>query len=255
MSLIGESEGWALHCGDFRDVLPAIIAEHGEPDVVIADPPYEETSLAWDRWPVGWPARIPGRSMWCFGSLRMLLERRDEFASWQLSHDVVADEEVVVTWEKHNGTGFVTDRFRRVHEFVTHWYRGRWSEIYHQTPRVPKTHDLDKSVHRVAHPSHTGAIRSGSRYVDDGLRLARSVIKAPSVRGGIHRTEKPVEVLEQLIVYGCRPGGWVFDPFAGSGSTLVAARNLGLRAIGVEISPDMCARAAERLSTSEEKTA
>jgi site-specific DNA-methyltransferase (adenine-specific) len=240
-----------LYCGDFRDLLPGVPAEHGIPDLTVADPPYGETSLAWDRWPDGWPVHIPGRSMWCFGSMRMLLDRRDEFTGWKLSHDVVADEEVVVTWEKHNGTGFTRDRFRRVHEFVTHWYRGPWSQVHHDVPRVPKEHDLDKSVSRRAQTPHTG--RTGrSVYVDDGLRIARSVIKAPSVRGGIHPTEKPVELLEQLIAYGCPPGGLVLDPFAGSGSTLVAARNLGRRAVGIEIDPEQCALTVERLRASEE---
>jgi site-specific DNA-methyltransferase (adenine-specific) len=233
----------AIYCGDFRARLPRVLAEHGMPDLVIVDPPYGETSLAWDRWPDNWPVLIPGRSMWCFGSLRMLLYRRDEFADWQYSHDVV--------WEKHNGTGFSRDRFRRVHEYVTHWYRGRWSAIYHETPRVPRSHDLDKSVTRTAQPSHTGVVGASS-YVDDGLRLARSVIKLPSVRGGIHTTEKPVPLLEQLIAYGCPPGGLVLDPFAGSGSTLIAARNLGRRAVGIEIDPQMCARISERLDASEE---
>lgn len=235
-----------LYCGDFRDALPAVLNEFGAPDLTIADPPYEETSLAWDRWPDGWPALIPGRAMWCFGSMRMLLERRDEFASWQLSHDRV--------WEKHNGTGFATDRFRRVHEFMTFWYRGPWDDVHHEVPRVPRPHALDKSVTRKSQPSHTRKVGSSS-YVDDGHRQARSVVKHPSVRGGISRTEKPVAVVADLVAYGCRAGGLVFDPFAGSGSTLVAARSLGRRAVGVEIDPAQCARTAERLATTSHEKA
>lgn len=230
----------ALYCGDFRDL------SVGTPDLTIADPPYEETSHPWDRWPTGWPALIPGRSMWCFGSLRMLLDRHEEFASWQFSHDRV--------WEKHNGTGFQRDRFRRVHEFMTHWYRGPWERVYHETPRVPRTHGLDKSVTRKAQPTHTGKVGPSS-YVDDGQRLARSVVKHPSVRGGISRTEKPVSVVADLIAYGCPPGGMVFDPFAGSAATLIAARSLGRRAVGVEIDPAQCALAAQRLAVAAKETA
>jgi site-specific DNA-methyltransferase (adenine-specific) len=229
----------ALYCGDFRELLPALIAEHDVPDLTVADPPYGETSLAWDRWPTGWPALIPGRSMWCFGSLRMLMDRAAEFDGWQFSHDVV--------WEKHNGTGFARDRFRRVHEFVTHWYRGRWAGVYHETPRVPRAHGLDKSVTRRAQPSHTGRV-GASAYVDDGLRLARSVLRAPRVRGGIHPTEKPTSILADLIRYGCPPMGLVLDPFAGSASTLDAARCIGRRAVGVELDPVQCERAATRLA-------
>jgi site-specific DNA-methyltransferase (adenine-specific) len=84
----------SLYLGDCREVLPALGLTA---DLVLADPPYAETSLAWDRWPDGWPAVVAefASSLWCFGSMRMFLDRRDEFADWRLSQDIV--------WEKHNG--------------------------------------------------------------------------------------------------------------------------------------------------------
>jgi len=62
----------SLYLGDCREVLPAFGVTA---DCVVADPPYGETSLAWDRWPDGWLDAAAGvtSSLWCFGSLRMFL--------------------------------------------------------------------------------------------------------------------------------------------------------------------------------------
>ncbi|WP_052731455.1 DNA-methyltransferase [Streptomyces sp. MBT28] len=235
-----EEAGIYLYLGDMRQVLPALDVTA---DLIVADPPYSETSLAWDRWPNGWPALAAtvASSMWCFGSMRMFLDRRDEFTDWRLSQDVV--------WEKHNGSGFARDRFRRVHEHALHWYRGPWASVHHDVPRVPSTGGHQGGPASRSAIVHTGAI-ARQQWTDDGTRLVRSVIKARSVNhAAIHPTEKPVTgLLQHLITYACPPGGLVIDPFAGSGSTLDAARQAGRRAIGIEAHEPYAEAAARRLS-------
>lgn len=234
-----QDEMVSLYVGDCREVLPALGITA---DCIVADPPYGETSLAWDRWPDGWLDVAAGvaRSLWCFGSLRMYLDRRDEFAGWKLSQDLI--------WEKQNGSGFASDRFKRVHEQVTHWYRGDWASFRHETPPTTVAWRTAANSGR-AQPTHTGAIGSRS-WQDDGTRLTRTVLRIPNMwrRNPIHPTQKPIELLDPLIGYACQPGGLVVDPFAGSGSTLDAARCAGRRAIGVERHEPYAEAAARRLS-------
>lgn len=70
---------------------------------------------------------------------------------------------------------------------------------------------------------------------------------APAHRAG-HPAPFPVELAARCIRLSTWPGEVVLDPFAGSGSTLVAARDLGRRAIGIERSERYCELAARRLS-------
>ena len=67
-------------------------------------------------------------------------------------------------------------------------------------------------------------------------------------REGRHMTQKPVALCEYLITLMTRRGDVVLDPFCGSGSTLVAAQNLGRVAIGIELREEYCSIARRRLA-------
>jgi DNA modification methylase len=64
---------------------------------------------------------------------------------------------------------------------------------------------------------------------------------------GAHFAVFPVELITPCVLAGCPAGGVVLDPFFGSGTTGAAALTLGRRYIGIDLNPDYCALAAERL--------
>lgn len=226
-----------IYHGDCRDVLPSI----GPVDAVVTDPPYGDTSLDWDEPVKGWLDHIDAPQAWCFGSFRFWMEHGDDFprSGWKYGQEIV--------WEKHNGSGFHADRFKRVHELAVHWYRGAWGNLYID---VPTTNDARKRVvRRKKRPAHTGYIeKSAYASEDGGPKLMRSVIYARSEHGrALHRTQKPLKVVLPQITYSVPPGGLVLDPFFGSGTTLRAAKDSGRRAIGIELLEENCEKAAERL--------
>lgn len=63
----------------------------------------------------------------------------------------------------------------------------------------------------------------------------------------VHPTQKPIKLLERLIETFTDPGDVVIDPVAGSGSTLVAAENLGRKSYGFEIKKDFCKAFEEQM--------
>ncbi|MGY3582253.1 site-specific DNA-methyltransferase (adenine-specific) [Bradyrhizobium sp. USDA 4341] len=232
--------------GDFRDILASLGEE--TVDCIIADPPYGSTKLAWDRWPDGWPQlvrRVLKRSgsMWVFGTLRMFMERAKDFSGWKHAQDII--------WEKQNGSNAASDRFKRVHDTIAQFYRddARWGADIYKSPQY--TYDaVARTIVRRARPEHWGAIGDGSYLsVDGGPRLMRSVLRSRSEHGrSLHPTQKPIAIVEPILLYSCPPGGHVLDPMAGSGTTGIVARRNGLSATLVEADPIYADIARNRLA-------
>ena len=56
----------------------------------------------------------------------------------------------------------------------------------------------------------------------------------------LHPTTKPLGLLRRLILNSSQIGGTIYDPFAGSGTTLIAAEQTGRKCLAIEIDPDYC---------------
>lgn len=88
-------------------------------------------------------------------------------------------------------------------------------------------------------PCWFGWVGSGSRFVDD--RTLSNVWDFPRPKASKeHPTMKPVAVIAQAISHASKPGDLIFEPFAGSGTTVVAAEQLGRRVRAIELAPAYC---------------
>lgn len=219
-------------------------------DMILADPPYGDTALKWDKRVAGWipiayEAMKKSGSMWVFGSMRFFMLTYPDFhrAGFRVAQDIV--------WEKHNGSNFLADRFRRVHEHAVQFYRkdAKWAQVFNDPQKtfdaVARTVTRNKS-----RPPHLGKHgESTYKSEEGGPKMMRSVIPMRSCHGrAIHPTEKPVALLEILMRTSAPPGGLVGDFFAGSGSGGEAALACNRKYMGAELDVEMAQRALDRLS-------
>jgi adenine-specific DNA-methyltransferase len=116
---------------------------------------------------------------------------------------------------------------------------------------------LEHLVWRKRYPSSTGFVR---RYHEQAYLLAKGNPRRPPVllpsvlewrytTNALHPTQKPVGALIPLIMAFSQVGDVVLDPFAGSGSTAVAAEMLGRHYIAIELSSKYADIAEKRLQT------
>ena len=202
--------GIVIFHGDCREIDAWLSA-----DVLVTDPPYGMSFLS---------SRTKGSAR--IANDHDTATRDAALALWGARPAVVfgtwkaprpADTTTVLVWDKSDGVGpgmgDLGAAFGTSHEEI--YLLGAW----------PKQRDRQGSVLRTA-------CAMGNPF---GL---------VAVTG--HPTPKPLALMERLIL--AAPPGTIADPFMGSGSTLVAAKNLGRRAIGIEIEERYCEIAAKRLS-------
>ncbi|HLK42423.1 MAG TPA: DNA methyltransferase, partial [Thermoleophilia bacterium] len=115
-----------------------------------------------------------------------------------------------------------------------------------------KPHVLSRSHYQWAHEPCFYAVRKGQSANWQGGRRQTTVWEAASPIaswGGAgrsedtvtaHPTQKPLELFERPILNHTMPGGIVYDPFAGSGTCLIAAARHGRRCFAIELDPAWC---------------
>lgn len=200
-----------LYLGDAREHL-----EWQQADVLVTDPPY---GIAYEQ-----------------DGLHSTRSIRDA-ATMSIAGDqsTAARDAVLAAWGDRPAVVFGTWRMPRPPR-VTHRL------IWHKAGRLPGVapaawFPTDEEIYLIGagwqgRPTGTVITTTEPRHMQ------------PKLIG--HPTPKPVGLMERLVEKS--PPGSIADPFAGSGATLIAARNLGRPSIGIEIDERHCETIARRLS-------
>jgi site-specific DNA-methyltransferase (adenine-specific) len=127
--------------------------------------------------------------------------------------------------------------------FYAAWKAAGFRIVGHITfpKRYASTTRLMRYSHENAYLLSKGNPRTPSHPIGDVIDWRYSGNK-------LHPTQKPLSVLTPLIESFCPRSGLVLDPFAGSGSTLIAARSVGRHFLGIELDPQFHAVASQRMA-------
>ena len=98
-----------------------------------------------------------------------------------------------------------------------------------------------RGQHETAYLLAKGRPPISERGISDVIEWEREPV-------AFHPNQKPVAALRPLVAAYAPAEGTVLDPFLGSGSTLRAAKDFGLRAVGIEIEQRYCGLAAGRMA-------
>lgn len=144
------------------------------------------------------------------------------------------------------GLGGSSSRFYPRKHDVIFWYT-KGSSWYFDPPRMAA-----RSVRMRGQEKKQLDVFVGPPQVDDDAPVLADVWDVPAINNMARErtgypTQKPLALLERLVVAHSRPGDLVVDPFCGSGTTLVAAQRLGRAGLGVDASAEAVRVARGRL--------
>ena len=168
---------------------------------------------------------------------------------WFLRQDII--------WSKPNPMPeSMTDRCTKSHEYVFLLAKSAKYFFDGEAIKEPFVSNNNTKSKGTRGKLRTTGARNGDRDFSGGFpypengRNKRSVWTINTKPfGGAHFATFPEELIKPMVLAGCPVGGIVLDPFMGAGTTSVVAKRLGRNFIGMELNPDYCKIAEERLKS------
>lgn len=250
--------------GDCMKLLPTL-PDHSA-QIVIADPPYNiGKDFGNDSDKMAHSDYLQWCDVWITECIRILKPNGTMFVfgfSEGLAHILARIPAHIqrrwLVWHYTNKNVASLNFWQRSHESIL----VLWKEdvVFHRDDvREPYSETFLNSSAGKERPATKGRFSKGDKKTTYTAHpqgaLPRDVLKIPALAGGAgakervaHPTQKPLALCERLLK-SCQQGdGFVLVPFAGSGSECLAAKNLGLPYIGIELNPDYVRLMRERLA-------
>ena len=212
-------------------------------DMLLTDPPYGTTRNYWD-------VPLPLPELWEAGKWAVKPNGAVLFFAQCPFDKVLGASNLAMlryewVWYKERGTGFLNANRAplKKSENILVFYQK--SPVYN--PQFTYGKPYTRVHSRSGTSSNYGKFERQGSESNDGRRYPGNVLFVPTVSGGIHPTQKPVELCEYLIRTYTRPGELVADICAGSGTTAIAAINTERRFVCFETAPAFYAAASERI--------
>ncbi len=218
-------------------------------DCIICDLPFGTISCAWD-------VVIPFDKLWshynriCKVNAAIILFGCQPFTT-DLINSNRSNFRYPLVWNKNVPTGMAQAKYRpmRYHEDILIFYREQPTYNPIMKPRVGVGKACYNYDHYCGDSNHIKLEKVKKRYdpdfVQPGTVLDFKVV--PNRNGKLHPTQKPIELLQYLIKTYSNPGNTILDNCAGSGTTLLAAKELGRNFIGFETDDKYFKVACERI--------
>lgn len=248
LQLYYKDEYITLFQGDCLEVMDKMIEKNIKVDLILTDPPYGTTECEWD-------SIIPLDIMWD----RLKLLRKDNtpiilfgkqpFTS-HLNLSNIKEFKYEIIWEKDKGTDFGNANRKpiNIHENVSVFYKN--APTYNRICDIGTPYIRKNKRSNGENDLNFKSDNSGT-WTNEGQRTPTTVRKFNRVSAGgqkpLHPTQKPIELLEWLIKSYTNEKDIILDFTCGSGSTLLAARNLKRKCIGIELEEKYCEIAKNRL--------
>lgn len=236
-----------LYHGDCLDVMPTL--HDSTADLVLTDPPYGTTDCEWDK-------NVPLPELWKLWrhALRadgaVVMTASQPFTSQAVMSNLARFKHEWI-WQKNAGSNFGTVKYQPMKEhesvLVFCWGRLTYNPIMQARTAAGLSRVQTVVNYDTAAPVYgSGGLVSKASSMRPDLRYPSSVQKFNRERG-LHPTQKPVDLMRYMVDTYSEGGQVVLDPFAGSGSTLVAARAAQRYSIGIEKNERYCEVIASRL--------